>query len=51
MPKPTTTSEEAARFRQSIDDVLRGRLREAIEVVLEEELTEALGCSRYDRTE
>ena len=51
MSKPTTTSEEAARFRQSIDEVLRGRLREAIEVVLEEELTEALGCSRYDRSE
>jgi len=50
MPKPTTTVDESSRFRQSINDALRSRLREAIEVVLEEELTAALGASRYDRT-
>ena len=50
MAKPTTVATEIARFRRSIDGMLRSRVREAIEIVLEEELTEALGSSRYDRT-
>ena len=49
MAKPTTVATEVARFRQSIDEMLRSRVRDAIEVVLNEELTEALGSGRYDR--
>ena len=51
MSKPTTVGTEVARFRQSIEEMLRSRVRDAIEIVLEEELTEALGSGRYDRTE
>ncbi len=50
MAKPTTDATEVARFRQSIEEALRSRVRDAIEVVLDEELTEALGSGRYDRT-
>lgn len=51
MSKPTTIEREVTRFRRDIDRMMRQRVREAIEVVLEEELTEALGCPRHDRTE
>ena len=50
MAKPTTVATEVARFRQSIDEMLRSRVRDAIEIVLDEELTEALGSGRHDRT-
>jgi transposase-like protein len=50
MSKSTKQGAEAARFRQDIGSLLRTRVREAIEVVLEEELTEALGCGRYERS-
>lgn len=46
-----TTREEAARFRQDILDRLRGKVREVIEVSLQEELAELLGSGRYERTE
>ena len=36
-------------FRQDIQAQLRARIREAIQITLEEELSEALGCSRYER--
>lgn len=49
MSKSTKEAAEAARFRQDIRSLLRTRVREAIEVVLEEELSEALGCGRYER--
>ena len=51
MSKPTTVESEVARFRRDIDQAMRERVREAIEMVLAEELTEALGCPRHDRTE
>ena len=51
MSKPTTIEREVARFRRDIDRAMRERVREAIEVILDEELTEALGCPRHDRTE
>jgi len=51
MPKPTTVESEVARFRRDIDQALRERIRQAIQVVLDEELSEALGCDRHDRTE
>ena len=38
MSKSTKQSSEAARFRQDIRSQLRTRVREAIEIVLEEEL-------------
>jgi len=50
MAKPTTVESEVARFRRDIDQVLRERIRETIQVVLEEELSDALGCHRHDRT-
>ena len=50
MSKSTKQSSEAARFRQDIKSQLRTRVREAIEVVLEEELAEALGCGSYERS-
>jgi transposase-like protein len=51
MRKPTTIKTEVARFRRDIDRAMRERVRDAIEVILDEELTEALGCPRHDRTE
>jgi len=50
MGKNTKQEAEAARFRQDIRSLLRTRLREAIEITLEEELAEALGCGRYERS-
>ena len=35
MAKPTTVATEVARFRQSIEEMLRSRVRDAIEIVLE----------------
>lgn len=50
MGKSTKYEGEAARFRQDIRSLLRTRVREAIEITLEEELAEALGCGRYERS-
>ena len=50
MDKSTKQEAEAARFRQDIRSLLRTRVREAIEITLEEELAEALGCGRYERS-
>ena len=41
MEKNTKQEAEAARFRQDIRSLLRTRVREAIEITLEEELAEA----------
>lgn len=49
MQEVTTTEDQVLAFRRDIDTQLRTRIREAIQVVLEEELDEALGCSRYQR--
>jgi len=51
MQKATTTSEPVLAFRRDLNSLLRSRIREAIQVVLEEELEEALGCCRYDRSD
>lgn len=40
---------QVVEFRSDIERRLREQVREAIEVVLEEELEDALGCSRYQR--
>jgi transposase-like protein len=47
----TTTKDEAIRFRQDIHDRIRCKTREAIEAVLEEELTAALGSEAYERSD
>lgn len=39
------------RFRQDLETQLRQHVREAIETVLEAELTSALGSARHERTE
>jgi len=49
--KTTTTEADVVRFRQDIQSKLRSRVLEAIETVLEEELTEALGCESHERTD
>lgn len=51
MSKVTTGEAEVLRLRQSIETQMRRRILEAIELVLEEELTEALGMGRYERGE
>jgi transposase-like protein len=51
MSKATTSEAEVLRLRQSIETQMRRRILEAIELVLEEELTEALGTARYERGE
>ena len=48
--KSTKQEAEAARLRQDIRSLLRTRVREAIEITLEEELAEALGCGLYERS-
>jgi transposase-like protein len=49
MSKATTGEAEVLRLRESIRIQMRRRILEAIELVLEEELTEALGTGRYER--
>ncbi len=49
MSEDTTGEAEVIRLRQSLETQMRRRILEAIEVVLEEELTEALGTGRYER--
>lgn len=51
MSEGTTVEAEVIRLRQNIETQMRRRILEAIEVVLEEELTEALGTGRYERGE
>lgn len=52
MKKPTTiTSESVSEYREFIELRLRKRVLEAIEVVLDEEVDQAIGCRAYERTE
>ena len=51
MKEGITVDAEVIRLRQSIETQMRRRILEAIEVVLEEELTDALGMGRYERGE
>ena len=51
MSKGTTHEAEVIRLRRNIGDLLRRRVLEAVQTVLEEELSEALGSSRYERSE
>jgi transposase-like protein len=49
MSKTTTAEADLLRLRQDVQALLRRRVLEAVELVLEEELTEALGTARYER--
>ena len=51
MRKDTTTEADIVRFRQDLWTKIRNRVQEAIEVVLDGELEEALGCRSHERTE
>ncbi len=51
MNEGTTQGAEVIRLRQDIGDLLRRRVLEAVQMVLEEELSEALGSGRYERSE
>jgi transposase-like protein len=50
MEKGTTSEVDVVRLRQGIQLRLRQRVLEAVERVLEEELVEALGTARYERS-
>ena len=43
------TPDEVAQFRQDIRSLLGRRIRDAVEIVLEEELSAVLGSSWYER--
>jgi transposase-like protein len=45
------TPDEVVQFRQDIRSLLCQRIRDAVEIVLEEELTAALGSSWYERSQ
>ena len=52
MKKPTTISKESvSEYREFVQLRLRKRVLEAIEVVLEDEVDQALGCRSYERAE
>jgi len=51
MPEITTPDSGLVAFRQDVHKLLRRRVLEAMEIVLEEELSEALGATRYERSE
>jgi putative transposase len=51
MSEGTTGQAEVIRLRQDIGALLRRRVLEAVEAVLEEELAQALGTGRYERSE
>ena len=52
MKKPTTISKESvSEYREFVQLRLRKPVLEAVEVVLEEEVDQALGCVIYERSE
>ena len=51
MGKVTTDEDQVLEFRRDFQRELRGRIREAIQAVLGEELEAALGCTRHERSE
>lgn len=51
MSKGNTGEADVIRLRQNIQDLLHRRVLEAVQTVLEEELSEALGTSRYERSD
>jgi len=52
MKKPTTiTSDSVSEYREFVELRLRKRVLEAIEIVIDEEVDQALGCRAYERSE
>jgi transposase-like protein len=51
MPQITTPDSALVAFRQDVHKLLRRRVLEAMEIVFEEELSEALGSTRYERSD
>ena len=51
MKEDTTSATEVIRLRQDVGSLFRRRILEAVELVLEEELSAALGTDRYERSE
>ncbi len=52
MKKPTTiTPESVSEYRDFVELRLRNRVLEAIEIVIDEEVDQALGCHAYERSE
>jgi len=51
MNKGTTIEAEVIRLRRDVSSLFRRRILEAVELVLEEELSAALGTDRYERSE
>ena len=51
MPQITTPDSGLVAFRQDVHKLLRRRVLAAMEIVLEEELSEALGSTRYERSD
>ncbi len=51
MSKDTAAQADVIHLRQNIQDLLRRRVLEAVQTVLEEELSEALGTGWYERSE
>jgi putative transposase len=49
MSNGSTGEVRVVEFRRDMQELLRNRVREAIQITLEEELAEALGCGRYER--
>ncbi len=50
MCKSSISDDQILEFRRDIQSLLRSKIREAIEITLEEELADALGCARYERS-
>jgi len=50
MSKDTAAQADVIHLRQNIQDLLHWRVLEAVQTVLEEELSEALGTVRYERS-
>jgi len=51
MKEGTTGAADVVRLREDVAMLLRRRVLEAVQTVLEEELAEALGTGRYERSE
>jgi putative transposase len=51
MSEGTTREADVIRLRENISTLLRRRVLEAVQEVLDEELAQALGTGRYERSE
>ena len=51
MSKDSTGEADGIRLRQNVQDRLRRRVLEAVQLVVEEELSAMLGSDRYERSQ